>query len=619
MQEEIKPEKPGNYSKFEAGSVTRNMKRLSAFLMITLATAVTAGGQNMVRDFGNNRVTTSSIDISSDGRYLLVGGYARAYRLSDGQLELRTVEKDLVALDDFSYVVDISRDNRSFVVSKLRRIEIWDLAGRMLKSEVKDTRLVPEAVAFSPTGDEVAYMRKGGELVFVSSATGQEIYTIQVTSGDPSTLVFSPDGNHLAIGTKKDGMVLYDVNSRSASSHPVNLKTVELLRISPDGSWIAASSSDGRVWLARFPSLEQVNLWQAHTSTMPIGSGAANPLSLLSTTPISFHPSGQFIASGGLDKMIRVWSIPECEMKYEWAAHNQNVTSLMFTPDGSTLASGSANYVLKGGDDTRLWAVNIATPTIRPAQEPAVQQIVTKQTPTVRPVMADWGKRLALVIGNSNYSNMPLTNPVNDARDMKAALEQYGFDVIKYENLTQAQMKKAMDEFGEALKKYEVGLFFYAGHGIQAKGYNYLIPIDADLRSEEQVEYDCVQADRVLALLEASGTKVNIIILDACRNNPFERSWTRSTSGRGLAYMNAPRGTLIAYATAPGRTASDGSGRNGLYTSAILESIRIPNITILQMFQNVRSIVSGTSADQQIPWESTSLTGDFYFSRDTIR
>ena len=217
------------------------------------------------------------------------------------------------------------------------------------------------------------------------------------------------------------------------------------------------------------------------------------------------------------------------------------------------------------------------------------------------------------MIGNGNYLASVLANPENDTREMKIVLEQFGFDVLKYENLNQSQMKQAMDEFGEKLKGYDVGLFLYAGHGIQAKGYNYLIPVDANLRSEEQVEYDCVQADRILALMEASGTSVNIIILDACRNNPFERSWTRTASGRGLAYMNAPSGTLIAYATAPGSTASDGSGKNGLYTSAILESIIIPNITILQMFQNVRSIVSQASEKQQVPWESTSLTGDFYF------
>jgi hypothetical protein len=222
-------------------------------------------------------------------------------------------------------------------------------------------------------------------------------------------------------------------------------------------------------------------------------------------------------------------------------------------------------------------------------------------------------KKMALVIGNGNYIQSILANPESDARAMKTALQNVGFTVIECENLDKSSMLKAIDDFGSNLKNNDVGLFYYAGHGIQSKGYNYLIPVDAKLKSESEIEYDCVQADRILALLEASGTKVNIIILDACRNNPFERSWTRTATGRGLAFMNAPTGTLIAYATSPGSTASDGSGKNGLYTSAILESIQKPDITIIQMFQNVRSIVSEKSSKQQIPWESTSLTGDFYF------
>jgi uncharacterized caspase-like protein len=176
-------------------------------------------------------------------------------------------------------------------------------------------------------------------------------------------------------------------------------------------------------------------------------------------------------------------------------------------------------------------------------------------------------RKLALVIGNGNYvSSSILANPENDARAIAATLQSVGFTVLKYENLNQRQMKQAIDEFGLNLKSNDVGLFFYAGHGIQSKGYNYLIPIDAQIQSEPQVEYDCVQADRVLAIMEGSGSKVNIVILDACRNNPFERSWTRSESGKGLAFMNAPKGTLIAYATSPGSTAADGSGNNGLYT-----------------------------------------------------
>jgi uncharacterized protein (TIGR02145 family) len=223
-------------------------------------------------------------------------------------------------------------------------------------------------------------------------------------------------------------------------------------------------------------------------------------------------------------------------------------------------------------------------------------------------------KKYALVIGNGNYSSSVLANPENDARAIAAALKNMGFSVSKYENLNQSQMKKAIDDFGQNLKGYDVGLFFYAGHGIQAYGYNYLIPVDAQLATERQIEYDCVQADRVLALMEGSGSKVNIIIMDACRNNPFERAWTRSSTGKGLAFMNAPGGTLIAYSTAPGTTALDGSGKNSPYTTALVESMNKPGLSITQVFQNITRLVSDKTNKQQIPWISSSLTGDFYLN-----
>jgi len=224
-------------------------------------------------------------------------------------------------------------------------------------------------------------------------------------------------------------------------------------------------------------------------------------------------------------------------------------------------------------------------------------------------------QRLALLIGNGNYNRGGrLANPVNDVRAMKTALEGLGFAVFKYENCSQRDMKEAMDEFGSKLKGQDVGLFFYAGHGVQVHGYNYLIPVDANLSNEKKVEYDCVRADRVLADMEHAGVRTSVVILDACRDNPFERSWQRGKEGSGLAFMNAPSGSLIAYSTAPGKTALDGSTGNSPYTAALLEHIGSPNITVLQMFQRVRSSVAQASHDKQIPWESTSLKGDFYFA-----
>lgn len=225
-------------------------------------------------------------------------------------------------------------------------------------------------------------------------------------------------------------------------------------------------------------------------------------------------------------------------------------------------------------------------------------------------------KRLALVIGNGTYRHGGmLANPENDARDVSSVLEHLGFDVMTFENQSQYDMKRAVDEFGRRLKEYDVGLFFYAGHGLQAKGINYLVPVDALIEDESDVEFTCLDAGRVLTRMEDAENRINIVILDACRDNPFERSWTRSSKGRGLARMDAPTGSIIAYATEPGNTASDGTGRNGLYTSALLEEMQKPDVIIERVFRQVRTKVIEWSGKKQTPWESTSLTGDFFFNK----
>lgn len=225
-------------------------------------------------------------------------------------------------------------------------------------------------------------------------------------------------------------------------------------------------------------------------------------------------------------------------------------------------------------------------------------------------------RRLALIIGNGNYPTSTLSNPENDAKALEKSLKTLGFNVVKYENLTQKQLTQAIDDFGNKLKNYDVGLFFYAGHGIQSKGFNYLIPVDAVLKSEADVEYNCVRADRIFGKMDEAQNDINIIILDACRDNPFERSWTRAATGKGLTFMDAPKGSIIAYATAPGKTASDGYAENSPYTSALITCMEIPNIKIEDFFKKVRSQVREQTKDQQTPWESTSLEGDFYFNQD---
>ena len=224
--------------------------------------------------------------------------------------------------------------------------------------------------------------------------------------------------------------------------------------------------------------------------------------------------------------------------------------------------------------------------------------------------------RIALLIGNSAYQYAtPLSNPVNDIEAMSEMLNELGFEVMVYKDISQVDFKKAIDEFGNRLKSYDVGMFFYAGHGLQINGTNYLIPVDAKIDSEADVEYTCIDAGRVLAKMEASNSKSNIIILDACRNNPFKKSWDRSLKKEGLAFMEAPVGSVIAYSTSPGETASDGDSEHGMYTEALLKHIGDPRLNSLQVFQEVRKMVREKSNGKQVPWESTSLESDFYFNQ----
>ncbi|MBF0541507.1 MAG: caspase family protein [Nitrospirae bacterium] len=224
-------------------------------------------------------------------------------------------------------------------------------------------------------------------------------------------------------------------------------------------------------------------------------------------------------------------------------------------------------------------------------------------------------KRVALVIGNGSYKSSPLKNPVNDAIAMAKVLEGLNFEVISGVNLSKDEMMKRVIEFGNKIKNGGVGLFYYAGHGVQVNGQNYLIPINASIDTQEVVEVEAMSADYVLARMDAAKNRLNIVILDACRNNPFARSF-RSVEN-GLAQMKAPKGSFIAYATAPGSVASDGEGKNGLYTQELMYSMQKPGLKIEEMFKDVRSSVQSKSNDKQTPWESSSITGDFYFKIDT--
>ena len=227
------------------------------------------------------------------------------------------------------------------------------------------------------------------------------------------------------------------------------------------------------------------------------------------------------------------------------------------------------------------------------------------------------GKRVALVIGNSAYPMAPLRNPINDARAMAKTLNQLGFEVILRTNMTQRGMVEALRDFGGRLGRDGEAVFYYSGHGMQVKGRNYLIPVDADIRGEDEVPYMSLDMAQVLDKLEAARSRANIVILDACRNNPFVRTFR---SGRtGLAQMDAPVGTLIAFATAPGSEARDGDGEFGTYTRHLLKHLPTPGLPVELVLRRVREGVTAETKDRQVPWESSSLKGDFLFNTAASR
>lgn len=221
----------------------------------------------------------------------------------------------------------------------------------------------------------------------------------------------------------------------------------------------------------------------------------------------------------------------------------------------------------------------------------------------------------ALVIGNANYPDgHDLANPTHDAEDLGAKLKGYGFDVTIATNCSAKEMDKQLKSFRSSLDTHEIGLFFFAGHGMQIEGSNYLLALDTDMDTETDAKHSSLSMDKVVDVMAKSTAATKIIVLDACRNNPWERKWQRNAATRGLASVYAPKGTIIGFATSPGETAADGEGRNGTYTAALLDHIDAPDCTIETMFKRVRNTVAAATKGRQTSWEHTSLAGEFYFN-----
>jgi WD40 repeat protein len=245
------------------------------------------------------------------------------------------------------------------------------------------------------------------------------------------------------------------------------------------------------------------------------------------------------------------------------------------------------------------------------AQSPAA----TPATPVATAANPTTEQRLALVIGNSNYKTGRLPNSENDARSMSALMQQLGWQVIELENVGREEMKKAAEDFGNRLASGNgVGLFYYAGHGIQSGNTNYLVPIDADIQDEDELPAHAYDSSDLLHRMDRAKNKLNIVILDACRNNPFANRFATVTRGLASVQPGSETPMIISYATMAGATAADGTGGNGLYTAELLRAMSQSGLGVEEVFKSVRAEVKKKSGAKQIPYENSSLTSDFYFN-----
>jgi hypothetical protein len=258
---------------------------------------------------------------------------------------------------------------------------------------------------------------------------------------------------------------------------------------------------------------------------------------------------------------------------------------------------------------TETAAVDQSTQSLPPVQLQAVNK-------PVNPDNAE--QRVALVIGNSNYQNVAqLSNPVNDARSIAKLLNAAGFEVISATDINHDEMIQVVQDFSSRIAgrgPNTVAMVYYAGHGVQLAGENYLVPVDARISSEPDLINGSVRLVDVMATLDAIPSRMRIAILDACRNNPFP---SLNDAGRGLAIVDAPNGSIVAYSTAPGTEALDGIGDHSPYTAAFLRLAHEKNLPIEQLFKRIRLEVNNSTGGQQTPWESSSLTSDFYLFGDT--
>jgi len=609
---------------------------------------------NVIKTLEGHSSFVNSVAFSPDGKTALSGSWDNTVKWWN--LATGNVIKTFKGHSNNVKSVAFSPDGKTVLSSGDGTVKWWDLAtGNVIKTLERHYHNV-HSVVFSPDGKTALSGSMDDTVKWWNLETGNVIKTLEKHSSFVNSVAFSPDGKTALSGSLDDTVKWWNLATGNViKTFKGHFSGVNSVAFSPDGKTALSGSSDTTICLWNLKTGEEIIQMVGFkdgedVAIMPQGYYSASPngeqyinvrtkdnqVTGIEKYKSFYHRSDIIklaLQLGDTERAIAQANQPKtqvvAQVTPEPSPKIQPIQNYHVVQSGESLSAIAARYgtnyrkLAELNQISKPYNLSVGQRLRLPNSQPAIVQNdnETQVTTVTKKPSRPPQRRLALIIGNAAYQGYsPLKNPVNDATDLTKALKKLNFEVIKKHNLNYAQMEEAILEFDEKIRQEPgVGLFYFSGHGVQYQGTNYLIPVDATrlLRNPKQLRFKAIAASYIQTTMEAAGNRVNLLILDACRNSPIfiKGLFKGEMTLPGLGYMVATSGSLIAYAASPGGVAKDGEGRNSPYVASLMNWIQKPNLSINKVLRGVRNEVVKNTDGKQSPGYYDELNEDFYFSR----